>query len=344
MRALPLLFAMLLLAGCAGQAPRAVAPLAAPRLEANFLVADDGAKLPLRRWLPDGPPKAVILALHGFNDYSHAFAMPGKEWALDGIATYAYDQRGFGEAPERGLWVGSARLAEDFAQATRLLRRRYPGTPLFCLGESMGGAVVAAAEAGDAGTAEKPDCDGIILSAPAVWGRDTMNVFERVALWTGDRLFPSMTLTGRGLHILASDNIPMLIALGRDPLVIKATRVDTIDGLVDLMDRAQAAAPEIKSPMLLLYGAHDQLVPLDATERFIDHLPYAARATRKIAWYQHGYHMLLRDLDGRLVWRDVESWIADARAPLPSGADLLASRVLYAGGAGGRRPSAAAQN
>src|SRR5262249_47536372 len=48
-----------------------------------------------------GEVRAVILALHGFNDYSHAFAMPGPLWAEQGIATYAYDQRGFGGTPMR---------------------------------------------------------------------------------------------------------------------------------------------------------------------------------------------------------------------------------------------------
>src|SRR6266478_3082002 len=41
-------------------------------------IADDGARLPLRRWLPPGGVEAVILALHGFGDYSHAFAMPAR--------------------------------------------------------------------------------------------------------------------------------------------------------------------------------------------------------------------------------------------------------------------------
>ena len=55
------------------------------------------------------PVRAVILALHGFNDYSNAFEGPGEVWAGHGIATYAYDQRGFGAAPERGLWPGTRR-------------------------------------------------------------------------------------------------------------------------------------------------------------------------------------------------------------------------------------------
>src|SRR5919199_2038019 len=112
-----LVSSILLLAACAAapQDPPALATQVAtlggavatgsPRLEAQRFVTADGAVLPLRRWLPEGAPKAVVLALHGFNDYSNGFAAPGPEWAAEGIATYAYDQRGFGAAPQRGQWA-----------------------------------------------------------------------------------------------------------------------------------------------------------------------------------------------------------------------------------------------
>jgi len=331
-----------LLAACAGQgtghlsAPAAVGnavppagPPTAPRLADKVLVADDGTRLPLRVWLPTGKPRAVILALHGFNDYSNAFTGPAEAWTKDGIATYAYDQRGFGEAPQRGRWPGEQRLTDDLATASRLIHARHPGVPLYLLGESMGGAIVIAAVTGAAGT-PPPITDGIILTAPAVWGRDTMNVFERAALWTGDALFPSMTLTGRGLKIKPSDNIEMLRGLSRDPLVIKETRVDTIKGLVDLMDTALAAAPKVTVPMLLLAGDRDEVVPPGATRTWIEHLPYQSRMTRRIALYADGYHMLLRDLEAPTVLHDVASWIGDHRAPLPSGADQRASAELFA--------------
>jgi alpha-beta hydrolase superfamily lysophospholipase len=112
-----------------------------PQLTPYHLIADDGAVLPIRTWLPDGPPQAVILALHGFNDYSKAFEKPAEVWQKAGIATYAYDQRGFGEAPYHGRWAGADRMERDAGIAIRLLRERYPMTPLFLLGESMGGAL-----------------------------------------------------------------------------------------------------------------------------------------------------------------------------------------------------------
>jgi alpha-beta hydrolase superfamily lysophospholipase len=220
-------------------------------------------------------------------------------------------------------------MEDDLRTAAALLRARYPQQPLYLLGESMGGAVVIATITGATGT-PPPDADGIILVAPAVWGRDTMNVFERSALWTGDAFFPSMTLTGRGLKIMPSDNIEMLRRLARDPLVIKETRVDTIKGLVDLMDTALAASPRVAMPMLLLTGARDEVVPPGATRQWIEHLPYRARMTRRIALYADGYHMLLRDLEAPTVLGDVEVWMADHRAPLPSGADRAASEQLFA--------------
>src|SRR5579862_8893484 len=65
-------------------APRPV-PQSAPAFAPGRLIAADGAALPLRAWLPEAPPRAVILALHGFNDYSNAFAAPGAAWARHGI-------------------------------------------------------------------------------------------------------------------------------------------------------------------------------------------------------------------------------------------------------------------
>jgi acylglycerol lipase len=134
-------------------------------------------------------------------------------------------------------------------------------------------------------------------------------------------MFPGWIFTGESLHILASDNIPMLIALGKDPMVIKGTRVDTLYGLVDLMDRTIGAAPALTAPTLLLYGAHDAVIPVDPVHEFVAALPSGAVGRDRFAYYQNGYHMLLRDLEGKLVAGDVASWVLDRAAALPSRAD-----------------------
>ena len=90
---------MLLLGGCAANFQPMGTAIVQPALTDHSLIAADGFELPLRSWLPtDGKPRAVVVALHGFNDYSNAFDGAGRRFADQGIATYAYDQRGFGQS------------------------------------------------------------------------------------------------------------------------------------------------------------------------------------------------------------------------------------------------------
>ncbi|MGH8628844.1 MAG: serine aminopeptidase domain-containing protein, partial [Gammaproteobacteria bacterium] len=109
--------------------------------------------------------------------------------------------------------------------------------------------------------------------------------------------------------------------LSRDPLVIKATRVDTVAGLVDLMDTALGALPRLKLPSLILYGAHDQLIPQRSFDTLIEALPRRPQASWRAAFYPEGYHMLTRDLGAAVVLRDIITWLFDHRAALPSGSE-----------------------
>jgi alpha-beta hydrolase superfamily lysophospholipase len=318
------LLLMLLLGACAPRLQPPGVDNVAPQLLTDRLVMNDGATLPLRQWQPAGEPAAVILALHGFNDYSYSFDAPARSWAEAGIATFAYDQRGFGKTAYRGLWAGEDRMMEDLREAAALLRARYPVTPLYLLGESMGGAVVMAAAA----STDPPAADGLILASPAIWGRETQGPIQSGALWLAAHTMPWAELTGEGLNIHPSDNIAMLRELGRDPLVIKATRVDAVYGLVNLMDLAYEAARRLHNRALVLYGSREDILPGGAVVAMLRRLPADAARRPRIALYAKGYHMLLRDLDAGTVRDDIVAWIADPAAPLPSGGDALAEKVL----------------
>ena len=217
-------------------------------------------------------------------------------------------------------------MIEDLRAAAALLRARYPATPLYLLGESMGGSVVMAAAA----STDPPAADGLILAAPAIWGRETQGPIQSGALWLVAHTMPWAELTGEGLNVHPSDNIAMLRELGRDPLVIKETRVDAIYGLVNLMDLAYDAAPRLRGRALVLYGSREDILPGSAVVATLRRLPADAGRRPRIALYPKGYHMLLRDLDAATVRDDIVAWIADPAAPLPSGGDALAAQVLAA--------------
>ncbi len=299
---------MSLLGACAPQLAQKGIENATPTIEREAFVTRDGLKLPTRHW--DAPaPIAVIVALHGMSDYSNAFDMPGAWWADHGITTLAYDQRGFGRSPNPGIWPGADALRGDLDDFVDAARAKYPHVPVYVMGESMGGAVVLSALA----SGRPPRADGIILVAPAVWSRNDMPLSYRVALWATARAMPWLTLSGKGLKIWPSDNIEMLRKLSRDPLFQHQTRADAVYGLVNLMDEARHAPEKLSPqtpPILFLYGANDQIIPKQPTEAVIAALDKRARVHR----YEHGYHMLLRDLDGKTVWTDVLDWIASGRS------------------------------
>lgn len=309
-----LLMSFCLLACATPRVQMASDSIQVPVLTPATAIMADGYRLPLSVWRPSGAPQAIVLGLHGFNDYRLAFSAPAEFLAAHNIMTYAYDQRGFGETAQRGIWPGADILQRDARTMVQLLCEHYPGIPLYLLGESMGGAVVM-----DLIDEAATSClNGVILVAPAVWGWQTMPVWQRSALWLAAHTAPGYTLTGDGLEITPSDNIEMLRALGRDPLVIKETRIDAMFGLTNLMESALHSSQQLTLPALILYGENDDIIPPNSMCEMLKGLPDPQAARWRMVLYPDGYHMLTRDLQAAVVLRDIVTWIQDQSALLPS--------------------------
>jgi alpha-beta hydrolase superfamily lysophospholipase len=276
---------------------------------ASYIIAGDGVRLPLRKWQSTNNPKAVLLGVHGFNDYSKSFAMPGEYFSEFEISVYAYDQRGFGShniaAKNPGVWGGEQNFTHDLEDALAALRVRYPHTPIFIVGESMGGAVTILSALDN----KLEHADGIILSAPAVWGGKSMPWIYRATSYTTAHLFPSARLSGKGVvKVQASDNLEMLKELGKDPLIIKSSRADTLYGIVQLMDKTANKATHFKNfekPTLILAGEKDEIIKPKATKAFLDTLDNS----HDTIFYEDGWHLLMRDLARKKVYEDILKWV-----------------------------------
>ena len=283
-----------------------------PQLHDDYALMDDGFRLPVRRWGSPAEQQAIVLAIHGLNDYGAGFESTGKFLAGRGISLISYDQRGFGATVGHGNWHGSQRMIDDNRIILRLIRQQHPDKAIFLLGESMGGAVALAAL-----NQTDINISGVILIAPAIWSRQTMPWYQRSLLWLAAHTVPTKELTGEGLDLVPSDNIEMLRALGQDPLVIKATRVDVLFGVTNLMDIATEQTSDFTQTSLILYGKHDQIVPRQPTCAWLLNLPDADAIKRDIVIYENGYHMLNRDLQADKVLADIAVWIQQ-RTPVIS--------------------------
>jgi len=297
---------IILLTACSPKFNAPLAPeVAQPTISGHIFTSFDNTELPLRVWLPPHKPTGVIIALHGFNDYSKFMKDSALFFNNYQLAVYAYDQRGFGETSTRGRWSGWQALTEDLATFTALIKEIYPETPVYLLGDSMGGAVTILTMASE----DAPEVDGLILVAPAVWARSEMPVYQRFLLSLAAHTIPWKKVTGGSLKITPSDNIEMLRELGKDPLVLKETRIDVLYGLSNLMDKAYDSAEQLTGRLLLLYGEKDEIIPRQPVLSFYQRLPIQSQGQQQMILYEDGYHMLLRDLQAEAVLYDIVEWI-----------------------------------
>lgn len=298
-----------------------------PRFDTDAVVSFDGARLGLTTWRAAEEPWAVIVAAHGMNDYANAFHLAAPRWAEAGVTTYAYDQRGFGRSPGRGIWAGEELLIEDLRTVTALARAKHPNAIIAVVGESMGGAVAASAFA----TPNPPVADRLLLLSPGVWGFRAQPLPNKTLLWlaanfTASKVYtPPKWVTDK---IQPTDNREELIRMGRDRLMIWGARSDTLYGLVRLMDRAAREVGEDDLPTFYLYGANDEIIPKAAAFKAARGLTPADRS----AYYEAGHHLLTRDHQREVVIADMLSFIRDPSAPLPSGAPPIPGTATPADG------------
>lgn len=294
----------------------------------GWFTSFDGAQLGLSAWRPQEAtqtldtqapgaraPNIVIIGVHGMNDYAAQFNEAGEWWAAQGATVYAYDQRGFGRSPRSGVWPRHEIMREDMRTAVDIARRLHPDARVIVVGVSMGGAAAITAFA----SSDPPKADALVLSGPGLRGWGALPWHYSASLWASAHVRPGWIVRPpKGVRIIATDNNEKLIAMWNDPLVQKTNRIDSVYGVVSLMEEADRVVHRLPAdvPVLALYGAKDEVIPPGGVKRAAGRMPEHVRT----AYYENGYHMLLNDLQAEVVWRDILEFARGPAAPLPSDA------------------------
>ena len=123
-------------------------------------------------------PTAVLIAIHGFGLHKGAFKQFAQRMQENGISTYALDVRGFGG------WIQSDKkepmsfphTMQDLSMLVRSIRHDDPNTPIFLMGESMGGAIALSYAA-----MNPLMVDGVISSVPSYERFGSLRTAARIA-------------------------------------------------------------------------------------------------------------------------------------------------------------------
>lgn len=272
-----------------------------PGIENDLFITRDGQNLPLTVWGPRENPKKVVIAAHSFGEFRDAFALIGEHLASENIAVWAYDQRGFGDAPHRGIWAGKDTLIADFADFVDAVTTISGAqTPKIFLGESMGAAVVIGALA--KGDIEPPSA--IILSGPGVREDRPFRYWFNVGLWAITRIAPAYEVeVPRTYDQRYADYHATRWA--EDTKIISNVRLDTYYGLIRLSDYASEAASRITAPTLVLYGSEDEQIH----PKSVCALSRRLGSAGALRVFNGGPHLMFQVRNQDLVLSLISSWI-----------------------------------
>lgn len=289
---------VLALAGCkvGGPHPEPEGPLPPGVAATAQAIGTPRGPLSLTVWEPEGSPRALLLALHGYGETAEtAFGTSAPGWAERGVLVYAPDQRGFGRNPSNRRWPGPEALVEDAEAVAAEVAARHPDLPLTVLGFSMGGAVALAA----AGEGRLPEGTRLILLAPGLWGGDQLGPLYRAGAWGAAAVIPDRRFSAEDSprRIRPTDNWAELRRISEDPARFADPSPRELLGLIRLMDRALAAAPGAPAGTLTVMGAHDEVVPVSAVRAGHGLLP----DPKDYVEAPEGWHMLLIDLNAQVV-------------------------------------------
>jgi len=273
------------------------------RVETRFVSAW-GRKLFRRAWLPDAPT-AVLVVVHGFGEHSGRYEEVGRTFAHRGFAVHAYDHVGHGQSTGRRGHVATFDwFLDDLEHFIRIVREEHPGLPLVLLGHSMGGLIVASL-AGQ----RTPAVDLLVTSGAALAVGEGVSGFRMAMARVLRRVWPTLTLEA-GLDVQGLSRDPEVIrAYEADPLVHGKASAAFGAGMAEATERAQAGAPQVTRPMLLLHGEDDPLCKAEGSRLFFEALPREHVKGSELRIYPGLRHEIFNEPERGEVFADMLTWI-----------------------------------
>lgn len=261
----------------------------------------DGVGLYWQGWLPDGPPRGLLLISHGMGEHSGRYASVVDTLVPDGWAVYGLDHRGHGRS--RGARVHVRRYAHylaDFDTFRRTVVARHPDVAPFVLGQSMGGQI-ALAYALD----HQSDLAGLVLAAPALSAGDVPRaVLPLVKLLA--RAVPTLRWSVVEAGGVCRDEADVAAKLA-DALVHRGNPTLGLSlALAGQMAALPARTRGLHLPLLLQHGTADRVCRPDGTRALASSVGTDDLTVR---WYDGFWHEIYHEPERERPLADLREWL-----------------------------------
>jgi len=270
----------------------------------SYLPGRAGSRLFHRAWLPPDPPRRVLLLIHGFAEHSGRYDAFGAWFAGRASAVHAYDHRGHGRsAGRRGHVARFSELLDDLGGVLEAVGAEHPGLPIYLVGHSMGGLVLASFL-----RERRPAVAGAVSSGAALALAERMPRGQLALARLLRRVVPRLALDA-GLDTTALSRDPEVARrYEADPLVFRRLSVSLAVEMFDAAARTAGGGADIGVPMLVLHGEEDRLCPPQGSRELHATLKAPGSALRL---YPGLRHEIFNEPEAEDVFRDILEWLRE---------------------------------
>lgn len=276
------------------------------RREEGTFETGDGLQLFRRSWLP-GHKSAVVL-VHGYAEHSGRYDHVARELVISGHAVHAFDLRGHGRSEGKRVYIRSIdEHVDDLTRFIASVREHHPDIPIYLLGHSMGGLIVASYLLKRQSDVAGATLSGALLKSARGLARIGQGVLSLVG-----RLVPKLPLSKLSSPHISHD-AAVVAAYDNDPLVFRGrVPAGTVAALIRAMQAAEATPESITLPLLLLHGTADLLTDPEGSKALYDG---AGSTDKTLKLYDGLYHEIFNEPEKQRVIGDVVSWLNDHARP-----------------------------
>lgn len=293
-----------------------------------FFHNGDKQKIVCKSWRAESEPRALVFLSHGYSEHCHDPCYDTLARALVGLGCYvfAHDHVGHGLSEGRRAMVKSADVyVDDILKHVETERSRFSNRPVYLVGHSMGGLLVAMA------AQRRPDdFAGLVLVAPLLGiDKELDTCFRRTLARVVGFLVPAFPVGSLDQKLLSRD--PEAIRrFENDPLRYHGSVcAGWVAAIIPALETAVEQANHVELPLLIQHGTADKVCDPEASKVFFDK---AASKDKTMKTYPEAYHDLLCDLEDvrQQVLKDIVDWFAtrlsSERAPPPVEGDTSVQR------------------
>lgn len=295
----------LALAGCAAQ-PLVTRPPVERPAAASFIVRDDGTRLYTELRQPAATPRGVIFTVLGPEIPSAETTPTFHAAALDAgyaLATVHPRGSGYSDGPRGDVDPYSDVLA-DLRWGWERLATQLPGTPRYLMGHSAGACLAL-----EVAATSKVTAHGIVLVNPPfkMTYQDGMGPsFTDYVSFGFNYVFRPSALTvdmnSRPEAVAFAPDREEAMRSQADPLVVRYFSLRYLSAQKEVMDRTATNAARVTAPLLLVQGAHDQLVDPVGNDELLEASASADKRRLIAEEGGHGASAVETEVDALMDW------------------------------------------